>query len=88
MATEAVLTYLGRLFITQLCPSLTSDSSDFAAPATPMDCPTSDPRTAKTLVNTWKKVTDYFPMQYIYLRLMLLCISLNISVLWDLCRIV
>ena len=45
MATEAVLTYLGRLFITQLCPSLTSDSSDFAAPATPMDCPTSDPET-------------------------------------------
>ena len=31
---------------------------------------------------------SYFPMQYIYLRLMLLCISLNISVLCGLCCIV
>ena len=34
MATEVDLTYLGRLFINQLWSSLTSDSSDFAAPAT------------------------------------------------------
>ena len=31
MATEVVLTYLGRLFINQLWSSLASDSSDFVA---------------------------------------------------------
>ena len=31
MATEANLTYLGRLFINQLWSSLASDSSDFVA---------------------------------------------------------
>ena len=61
MATEVDLTYLGRLFITQYVFKRdvrlqllysSSDTAIAAAPATPTECPTTDPRIVGTPVDS------------------------------------
>ena len=60
MATEVDLTYLGRLFITQYVFKLDirlqrlccSADTAFAAPTTPTECPTTDPRIVGTPVDS------------------------------------
>ena len=83
MATEVDFTYLGRHVINQYVFKLDvrlqrlycSADTAIAAPATPTECPATDLRTEKTPVDTWIKVTDYLPMQNIFLTPIYILVS-------------